>query len=356
MSNPNLTIARAATIPGEEAFLGKLVDDLSDKASKLIYADWLEEHGDASRAAALRQYEQAFHSMKPEDFPDLSVLPGSWARVTGMALVQRIAQHDLAAHRDEILKLAKPALVIKADMMDYFFQVDGDDAWADCDPSTPLGSSKIFGLPDLPVGTNWPRQRDCNCNFDDDSSIDPDTACSFVAQLNFADFAGTQAYRWMPKSGLLSFFSCAEIESIGMTDCYVTYQKDTSNLVRLAAPAELEDDEANRILSSLAWTVEEVLDIPQVGDGSPFPLLKRAYDDPLRARLNLLRESAEEVRDTILGYTYETSGDDPLPGAEWLSLICLQNTLEQRLHFAIRAEHLKQAKFDEVRTVWIDFD
>lgn len=359
MTNPNLKIDRAATIPGEDVFLDQLVDNLTDSACKLVYADWLEERGDELRATALRQYHAAFQSMEPSDFPDISLLPSSWARMTGLALVREIAQQDAAQYRDQFLQLARPALTINADMFGHLYEIqmasDDEDA-PDCDPSTPVGSSKIFGLPDLPDTAHWPRQKDCNCNFVEDSSIDPEAPCSFVAQINFADFIGTQAYRWMPKGGLLSIFTCAEIESIGMTDCYLTYAKEPKNLVRHSAPDELADDEANPILGSLGWTVEETLDIPQAGRGSPFPLLNRNYSDPLYDVFRAIRRSAGDRRDTLLGYTYPTTGDDPLPGAEWLSLVCLQNTLEQRLHFAIKAEHLRQGKFDEARTVWFDFD
>lgn len=352
MKNPNLIVHRAAQIPGEEAFLDRLVDNLTDAACKLVYADWLEEHGDQLRATALRQYQAAFQSMQPGDFPELELLPAGWSRVIGLAMVREIAVQGAAEVRDQVLALARPALTIQAEFFEHFFADDGPD----CDATTPIGGSKIFGLPDLPADANWPRQKDCNCNFIPDSSIEPDTLCSFVTQINFAEFAGTQAARWMPPAGLLSLFSCAEIESIGLTDCYLTYTNELTNLTRHSAPEELEDDEANRILGSLAFAVEETLDIPQVGDESPFPLLKRKYDDPLYDVLRAIRESAGERSDTLLGFTYPTTGSDPLPGAEWLSLLSLQNTLEQRLHLAIKADDLRQGKFEAARAVWFDFD
>ncbi len=45
MINPSVTIERAAVIPGEDVFLSQLVDNFTDEACKLVYADWLEEHG-----------------------------------------------------------------------------------------------------------------------------------------------------------------------------------------------------------------------------------------------------------------------------------------------------------------------
>lgn len=352
MNNPNVTIERAATIPGEEVFLDQLVDNLTDDACKLVYADWLEEHGDEVRAQALRQYQTAFQSMKPSDFPDIKLLPGSWARIIGLALVREIAMQEAAQYRDQLLALARPALTLRLESFDHMFPERNPP---DRDPSTPIGSSKIFGLPDLPAGFAWPREKDCNCNYSE-SGIAPETACSFMAQFNFADFAGTQAYRSMPQSGLLSIFSCAEIDEIGMTDCYLTYTKELTNLARLSAPAELADDEANTPLGSLGWAVEETLDIPQVDDKSPFPLLKRKYRDPLYDVFNTIRRSAGQRIHTLLGYTYPTSGGDPLPGAEWISLACLENTIQQRFHFAIKAAELRQGNFDSAQCAWFDFD
>ncbi len=358
MNNPNLKIERAATLAGEEVFLDHLVDNLADAACKLVYADWLEEQGDELRATALRQYHSAFQSMDPGDFPDVSLLPGAWARVTGMTMVREIALQDVAAYRDQLLQLARPAFNILADRFMHVYETeiatDAEEA-PNCDPSTPVGSSKIYGLPDLPAAAAWPRQKDCNCNFMPDSSIEPDSPCGFVAQFNLAEFAGTQAYRWLPKHGLLSIFSCAEIDELGTTDCYVRYTPSVDGLVRHAAPEQLVDDEANAILGGMPWAFTETLDIPSVGRSSPFPFLKRNYSDALYDAFVSVRNVARGT-DTFLGYTYPTTGDDPLPGAEWLSLVCLENTIGQRLHFAIKADELRQGRFDEARTVWLDFD
>ncbi len=141
-----------------------------------------------------------------------------------------------------------------------------------------------------------------------------------------------------------------------MTDCYLTYHSDLTNLVRLSAPAELADDEANTLLGSLGWSVEETLDIPQPDAESPFPLLARGYRDPLHDIFCALRRTAGNRIHTLLGYTYPTTGRDPLPGAEWISLACLENTVQQRFHFAIKANELREGNFSSARAVWFDFD
>ena len=38
----------------DEAFVRAIVDSPGDDTPRLVYADWLEEHGDSSRAEALR--------------------------------------------------------------------------------------------------------------------------------------------------------------------------------------------------------------------------------------------------------------------------------------------------------------
>ncbi len=102
------------------------------------------------RAAALRQYNAAFQSMNPNDFPDLEQLPRSWGRVIGLALVAEIARQGVTQFRDPLLALARPALTINAERFDHLFPEHNPP---DRDPTTPIGSSKIFGLPDLPSGS-----------------------------------------------------------------------------------------------------------------------------------------------------------------------------------------------------------
>ncbi len=359
MTDSHVSITRAAASAEERAFLDAIVDDLNDAGRKLVYADWLEEHGDSVRATFLRKSVAAAKTMEVDDFPDMPPQEQaslSWVRITGQPLERGMAAHGLAEHREALMKLAMPALLYETE--------PGERAGFAIDDQIPLGGTKFYGRPDLPPGAVWPRQKDCNSFYDPDSGIDPETYCSFVAQLNFADFAGTQAARFMPSQGLLSFFSCAEIESIGMVDAYVVYTPDTSNLVRMEPPRELifdedgfSEDEANEIIDAHRLSLSETLDIPSPGSESPFEAVKMPYSDARYSNIYQVKEDAMAGDlDSILGFTRPTSGDDPLPGAGWCKLLCVDNSIEMKLHFCIKTDDLKAAKFDEVELAWVDFD
>lgn len=354
MTNSHMSLKRAIQIPGEEAFLDALVDNLGDDACKLIYADWLEEHGDATRATFLRQYAQAYQSMKVNSFPEFGEVPIEWARMTGAKLAYHIAERDMAEMRDDILALAQPALLFESDD----FGEPTEDF--EIDQSIPVGGTKQFGLPDLPPGSVWPRQKDCNSLFMPDSGIDPETLCSFVAQINFAEFAGTQASRLFPDQGLVSFFSCSEIESIGMVDGLVIFTPDTDNLERMTPPPSLigdEADEANAVFDAKRLTFSETLQIPYPSDESPFDLMRLSYDDENYDRLADLRDEADAGElESFLGFTRATTGDDPMPGADYCKLLCIQNTIEIMLYFCLRNADLAAGRFDRVEMPWVDFD
>ncbi|MEZ6121537.1 MAG: hypothetical protein R3C49_00020 [Planctomycetaceae bacterium] len=58
---------------------------------------------------------------------------------------------------------------------------------------------------------------------------------------------------------------------------------------------------------------------------------------------------------SIGGFTRSTTGDDPLPDEEYGKLICIENSIGQRLHFCIRRDDLAAGNFDHVALAWVDF-
>lgn len=348
-----LTVHRAARIPGEEGFLQAVVDDLKDDDVKLIYADWLEDHDDSARAAFLRQYVAAYRSMKVEDFPSFDGMPVEWCRMIGSKIVRAMAVHGVGEHRDSWLSLAKPALI-------YGIEAGGTSEF-DGHDSTPVGATKVFGVPDLPPGTPWPTQKDCRVLYVPASGIEPTTPCGFVTQINFAHLAGTQVARLCPPQGLVSIFSCAEIQRIGMVDCCVLYTPDPANLQRTEPPSSVvgEDaDEANRLLGPRSLSFSETLELPYPGENSPFPQIAFGYRHPLHDPYHSVLEDADcdEQLSSFGGYTRATSGEDCLPGADWCKLICIQNSIEMLLHICVRNEDLAVGRFDNLKLTWVDFD
>ena len=352
----HIQVYKATQLDGESPLLNSVADDLGDQNSKLVYADWLEEHGDQNRAKFLRKYVAAFESMNLEDFPDLDSVPAPWAKAIGATLVHGIVRNDVAQLRDQLLAVAKPSLVYEFDSK---YNPIEDPSQFEVDPTIPIGGSKLFGLPDLPPGTVWPRQRDCNTYYMEDAGIDPETICSFVCQINLAELAGTQAARLCPKAGLISIFSCSEIESIGMVDAFVQFipESELGILQRLSPPEEIFSDEANQLFDAASFKFTEALVTPYPSDVSPFAVTKLEYDDSNYDALSeLIRQVEDESLSSFLGYTRATSGDDPLPGEEWCKLICIENSIEMRLHFCIKTKDLAAGKFDDLQLAFVDFD
>jgi uncharacterized protein YwqG len=108
---------------------------------------------------------------------DLAVSEEPEARI----IEQLILHHDLAAHREEIRSLMRPALLLLTQ--------------ATAQNEIPIGSTRIGGLPDLPSGVDWP-------TYHDGRSL------AFLAQLNLAELSevGT-VLAGLPTTGLLSIFS-----------------------------------------------------------------------------------------------------------------------------------------------------
>lgn len=346
MSTTN--IKRAAQLDEELNLLTSLCSDLTDQAHLGVYGDWLEDQGDERRAEFVRQYATALAA--GEGFPDSEGFSEAWLSAIGYRLASSACKYGMADERFTLLKLAKPSL--KYEASNYPPPLTED--------TFPVGSSKVYGIPDLPAGSVWPTQKECNTLYDPESGIDPDLPCSFVAQINCEELGGTLLADYFPKTGLISFFSCSEIESIGMTDGYVTFSPDTSNLVRMNPPTQVlgpAADEANQLAQPEAFEFVESLEVPHPGEESPFEEIQWPFDsEPAEQIYEVVEEAGVTPLSSLGGFTTPTTGDDPLPGKDWCKLICVSNSIQIRLHFCIRYEDLRAGKFDNVELAWVDFD
>jgi uncharacterized protein (TIGR02996 family) len=323
-------------LPGERQWLTAVVADLSDDALKLVYADWLEEQGD-DRGQFLRAFVEAARSMQPADFPQAKGLPEEWLELIGYRLLERVAAANLPELKDRVLRLARPALRMK--------KAKGSDR------KIAVGASKVGGLPDLPPGFPWPPGGDCHAIYNLDTG-GTDRLAGFLAQVNFAEIADTQAAQGLPRAGVLSFFCFQDIENdnpdaIGTK---AVFFPDPAGLVRTKPPKELT--EGNGVMPSQRLTFEETLDLPEPYDG---PWSKELKPDPKADYRAVLDHFHRLNFENILGYARATSGADPTPSKQSRHLIVLHNAAECRLHIQISQEDLDAHNFDKITLNWVDF-
>ena len=98
-------------LEGEYEWLSAVVSNLADDNTKLVYADWLQEHGDEDRAEFLRKFVAAAETMNEFDFP----LPKfkhteEWFELIGYQLLFELARIGVWDMNEQFTRLARPAL------------------------------------------------------------------------------------------------------------------------------------------------------------------------------------------------------------------------------------------------------
>lgn len=330
-------------LTGERSLLAEVVANLSDDTSKLVYADWLADRGD-ERAQYLRAFVAASRSMNPADFLPTPGKPEEWLDLIGFRLLEEVASANLPELKDRVLRLARPALRMK--------KTEADDE------EIPVGSSKLGGLPDLPPDFPWPPGGDCHAIYNDDTG-GTDRLAGFMAQVNFAEIADTQAAKDLPETGVLSFFCFQDIENDNpdAIGAKAILFPDSKVLVRTPAPKPLT--EGNEEMESRRLTFEETLDLPEPYDGpwsdelKPNPQADSSAQANYRVVLHRLRELNFE---NMLGYARATSGADPTPSKQSRHLIVLENAAECWLHIQLSQDDLAAGDFDKITLNWVDFD
>src|SRR5262245_22224151 len=188
-------IETAAESAEELGFLAAIVDDYRDETPRLIYADWLEEHGDP-RGPFLRDFVRQArdpHAALPpgEEFPAV------WRNVVGVRPLALIRQLLLdgsigGTHVDEVerelLRRLRPAL--------YMDSAPADDA------ELPPGCTKFGGRPDLPQGVQWPLYPQPSATAPSEIAVPV-----FCAQIRLSDLRDCVVGRELPPAGLLAFLN-----------------------------------------------------------------------------------------------------------------------------------------------------
>jgi uncharacterized protein (TIGR02996 family) len=319
--------------------LTAVVENLLDDRPKLLYADWLEEHAEplaVERAQFLRAYVRAASTLVAADFPPADKLPQEWLDMIGYPILKGLAQARRGEIKTPILGAARPALRWEAAAV--------EDEQADI----PVGASKLGGYPDLPRGYRWPTGGECHAIYIDDTGGTHRLA-GFLAQINLAEVAQTQAAKDLPKSGLLSFFSFQDMENDNpdAVGAKAIYFPEATNLVR-TEPGELTD--GNETMPAQRLSFFETLDLPTF-DGA------WSEDLPEAQRRNELLEAIWSRNfDNFMGYMRCTTADDPTPSKESRRLIALRNSSGCRLDLHIDRAALAARDFDKLALVWVEFD
>jgi uncharacterized protein (TIGR02996 family) len=334
-------------LDGEGEWLAAVVANLADDNTKLVYADWLQEHGDAARAAFLRTFAAAAGATNADDLPKPKKTFGEeWLELIGFRLLERALCEGFPELKPPLLKLARPALrMVKKSAKDATLAV---------------GASKIGGRPDLPPGYAWPKGKECKATYNDETTGVEELA-GFLAQVNLAEVAHTQAAKDLPKSGLLSFFSFqdGENDNPDVIGAKAVYFPDATGLARTDPPEPLT--QGNTEMPAERLTFAETLDLPERNsgpwEGELLPGPAASEDDDDDADYDVVFDHFRTLNfDNVLGHARSTSGGDPTPSKLYRHLILLRNSQGCRLHIQISKANLAAGKFGKIKLVWVDFD
>lgn len=248
-------------------------------------------------------------------------------------LRQYLIEHGLERVADELVKIARPGIRIRTHPT--------------TEEEIPVGSSKMGGLPDLPIGMDWPVSG---------------VPMAFIGQFNLAEVHPFDQENLLPESGLLSFFLSKEADEnneIGVLEGRVFYfDKNTSQLKRFK---EEPDNELGFLLCSVSF--ESVLTLPN-SDSPAISSLKLPnsemdlYEDLTIGSNQFFEWEDESERYTsyhqLFGYPY--SLDDSILEQNNQRLLLQVDSSEDLqtflahgvLHFYISDEDLRNKDFSQI--------
>jgi uncharacterized protein (TIGR02996 family) len=336
MSTQSVIVERVANSIDEFAILSTIVDRLTDDTKRLVYADWLEERGDA-RGRFLRQFVKA--AKTGAELPTMKDVPAAWMDIVGLTIIEKIQQSGLRKWRDELLAVARPAL-----------RIEVKEANFDDPPPTPedMGITRLGGDPDLPVGTAFPTAAD-------------GTPLHFLSQFNLADLQGTIAGRAFPDTGLISIF---RIQVEGDCACYidqvdfprlVRFTPSGTRLARVPRPAEPKEPPAP---FRPGLRLVETMRLP--GEFYKWPNVSITYEQA-SALDDIFPTNLGGTAYILLGHaTHGNIGEEPLKDRpDWVQLILVPyfegpdyGITDMSLSYHLPAADLKVGRFDRLESTF----
>jgi len=207
-------------------------------------------------------------------------------------LSEIIETSKIASHRDFIQQAIRPAV----------------DIIKNKNAKPTLACSRFGGLPDLPIGSEWPTH----------DSI----PYRFLGQINFADIPSKDI--GLPSNGLLSLFVSPDNPEEGTP--YIFWNDDEhiraifipslENLEPMSPPPNFGIENPQAVVLEFYPTIDLPFDKYQV-DNWPFDFGSdeaKAYDE--------IRASLHKSNDYLLGYpTHNSLAYNPASGKEWVSLL-----------------------------------
>jgi uncharacterized protein (TIGR02996 family) len=316
----------AAVLPGEADLLAAVAANPADDATRLVYADWLEDRGDP-RGPFLRRFVDAVQ--KGRELPDAGDAATGWLEIVGVPLVNLLRSLGLSEHRAAFLTSARPAVAITTETSD--------------DSRLPVGGSKFGGLPSLARGSVWPRCKRAPLEF--------------LAQFDLEELSRTVAGRALPPTGLLSFFMYHNYpddqyggkEGRGVKGgLQILHTPAGADLIPLDPPDDLTED-LGQPRRPCRLSLVDALDVPDGDDRWP------KLEGSLHSRL------LDAADHQLFGYSHVTVlAGDPTPGPKWEQLIRFNSDRNlswgwgdgHRLFWYIRSADLRGRRFGA--TVAID--
>jgi hypothetical protein len=225
-----------------------------------------------------------------------------------------------------------------------------------------IGSSYLWGLPDMREGEAWPKVSELSDLFRAKEKLPQDMHAAFLGQIAFRDMRDTALAQELPSEGGFAVFGITEVYSLGIVETLVRPWDNNAVLMRRAAPSDLVEDSlgdsANSPQPAHTIELEESLSLPDAA-GGPFAhkIPGCQYGGPYRDLYRHLMDACENAELGFGGYLRGTSGGDPSPDISYARLAVLRDTPDAGLlHFAIPHADLMTGRLDDVKYVWNDWD
>ena len=337
--------------PEEAQLIGVSISNFTSDGPRQTYSDWLSKRGETDKANRVLASLEAYETGHAQALGDVS-LDDSWSRLMGLPLLRVLIEQTADREMFDYLKVLifpwlKPAL-----SLDY----------RPMESEPPVGSSYLWGQPDLEEGVDWALVSELPTEFGGFEAQHQTHPCAFIGQIAWRDFKETVFGQDVPEAGGLSIFAFTETLELGIMEAVIRPWSPESRLSRRAVPQALVDDihgdGANELHAPHRLRLTEVLSLPDAHDG-PFQALfpDCGWNEKYGEIYEALVEACGESCLGFGGYLRGTSGGDPSPDTHWRRVAVMRTTPDCGvLHFALPQTDIKTGRLDDVRYVWMDWD